>query len=113
MSYKSVTYIVKPEKFSYENKEQLYNDFEGKTFEKAAYSALVGMEESEHHKLEKKPNLEFAYWRQVTKTDTKKVRPLLFDTRNLINRSYSLNCAKLQMKSVFSHKGPYTQGHES
>ena len=37
----------------------MYFDFEGKTFEEAAYSALVGMEESEYHRLEKKPNLEF------------------------------------------------------
>ena len=51
----------------------MYFDFEGKTFEEAAYSALVGMEESEYHRLEKKTNLEFAYWRSVTKTDTKKV----------------------------------------
>ena len=111
VSYKGVTYILTPEKFSYENKEQLYNEFKGKTFEEAAYSALVGTEENEYHKLEKKPNLEFAYWRSVTETDTQKVRPLLFDTRKLINRSYSLNCAKLQMKSVSNIKGLKDRTH--
>ena len=124
---KGTQYVMADEKYTYASNQELYKQFAGSTaYEEARRLFPINTivvetkkpdddsskgEEGQQQDGKKKkrkpkkpkepkpPNMKFAYWMGIQVTEGV-YRPVFFDTRVLVNKSYTLNCSLLQIKSA-------------